>query len=73
MPLFLCLKNNNKNQATQMNPREKLLGMGRLYLLRGEPVPLDILARAEAEGLSIEDFGEPINQVNDEGEITNGE
>jgi hypothetical protein len=56
-----------------MNPREKLLGMGRLYLLRGEPVPLDILTAAEAEGLSIEDFGEPVNQVNDEGEILNGE
>ena len=56
-----------------MNPREKLLGMGRLYLLRGEPVPIDILAAAEAEGLSIEDFGEPVNQVNEEGEILNGQ
>ncbi len=56
-----------------MNPREKLLGMGRLYLMRGEPIPLDLLARAEAEGLYLEDFGEPTNQVNDEGEILNGE
>ena len=55
-----------------MNPREKLLGMGRLYLLRGEPVPLDILVAAEEHGLSIEDFGEPTFTLNDEGEITDG-
>ena len=43
--------------------------MGRLYLLRGEPIPADLLARAEAEGLYLEDFGEPTFTVNDEGEI----
>ena len=44
-----------------MNPRERLLGMGKLYLMRGEPIPLDILVEAEAHGLLLEDFGEPLN------------
>lgn len=42
-----------------MNQREKLLGLGKLYLSRGEPIPLDLLAQADSLGLSIEDFGEP--------------
>ena len=51
-----------------MNPRERLLGMGKLYLERGEPIPLDILVEAEANGLMLEDFGEPTNPDNEEGE-----
>ena len=43
-----------------MNQREKLLGLGKLYLSRGEPIPLDLLAQADSLGLSIEDFGEPV-------------
>jgi len=54
-----------------MNPREKLLGMGKLFLMRGQPIPLHILAEAEEYGLSLSDFGEPINKLNDEGEIIN--
>jgi len=42
-----------------MNPREKLLGIGKLYLMRGEPIPIDILVQADELGLSVEDFGEP--------------
>lgn len=42
-----------------MNPREKILGLGMLHLMRGEPIPLDILAQAEELGLMLEDFGEP--------------
>lgn len=42
-----------------MNPREKLLGIGKLHLMRGEPIPLDILVQADQLGLSVEDFGEP--------------
>ena len=52
-----------------MNQRERLLGIGKLHLLRGEPIPLDILVQADELGLSIEDFGEPTFTVNDEGEI----
>ena len=51
-----------------MNPRERLLGMGKLYLKRGEPIPLDILVEAESYGLMLEDFGEPTNPENEEGE-----
>lgn len=42
-----------------MHPREKLLGIGKMYLARGQPIPSDILAKAIELGLSIEDFGEP--------------
>lgn len=45
-----------------MNPRERLLGMGKLYLIQGKPIPLDILVEAENYGLLLEDFGEPIIQ-----------
>jgi len=55
-----------------MNPIEKLLGMGKLFLMRGQPIPAHILAEAEEHGLCLSDFGEPINQVNDEGEIIDG-
>ena len=49
-----------------MNPREMLLGIGKLYLQRGDPIPIDILAKADELGLSIEDFGEPTIPHNDE-------
>jgi len=56
-----------------MNPREKLLGIGKLHLLRGEPIPLDILVQADELGLSIEDFGEPTVETQDhEGDNTHG-
>lgn len=43
-----------------MNPREKILGMGKLYLMRGEPIPLDLLAEAERLGLSLIMFEQPL-------------
>lgn len=42
-----------------MNPREKVLGMGNLYVRRGEPIPLDVLAEADRLGLSLTDFDQP--------------
>jgi len=53
-----------------LNPREKLLGMGKRFLERGEPIPIDLLAEAERYGLLLEDFGEPRNYIfNNQGEI----
>lgn len=49
-----------------MDPRERLLGMGKVYLKRGEPIPLDLLAEADALGLSLEEFGLPSTQSEDE-------
>lgn len=40
-----------------MDPRERLLGIGKLYLMRGEPIPLTLLSEAEELGLSLELFG----------------
>lgn len=42
-----------------MDPRERLLGIGKLYLKRGEPIPIDLLAEADELGLSMSDFGLP--------------
>jgi|TARA_B110000444_G_C18767363_1_gene560702 hypothetical protein len=59
-----------------MNPREKVLGVGNLYLQRGEPIPLDVLAEADRLGLSLTDFDQPSTNYNDanyqEGEFLNG-
>ena len=46
-------------KGERLHPREKLLGIGKMYLKRGEPIPSDILAQAIELGLSIDDFGEP--------------
>ena len=50
-----------------MDPRERLLGMGKMYLKRGEPIPLDLLAEADELGLSLIEFGLPDNN-SDEGD-----
>jgi len=42
-----------------MHPHERLLGMARLLQMRGEPIPLDMLAEAERLGLSLSLFDEP--------------
>ena len=42
-----------------MDPRERILGMGKLYLKRGQPIPLDLLVEAEEMGLSLTEFGLP--------------
>ena len=52
-----------------MDPRERLLGMGKLYLQRGEPITLTLLAEAEEHGLSLAEFGLPTNAVDDDGDI----
>lgn len=52
-----------------MDPRERLLGMGKLYLQRGEPIPTTLLTEAEELGLSLAEFGLPTNAVDDDGEI----
>ena len=49
-----------------MHPREKILGIGKLYLMRGEPIPLDVLAEADKLGLSLDDFGEPVTKHPDQ-------
>lgn len=56
-----------------MHPRERLLGKARQLRLRGEPIPTDMLAEAERLGLSHRIFNEPTHQINDEGEIVDGE
>ena len=50
-----------------MDPREQLLGIGKLYLERGDPIPLDLLVKAEELGLSLVEFGLPDNN-SDEGD-----
>lgn len=54
-----------------MDPRERLLGIGKLYLKRGEPIPLDLLVEAEEMGLSLVEFGQPENNNYNEGDDNN--
>ena len=54
-----------------MDPRERLLGMGKLYLKRGQPIPLTLLAEADELGLSLADFGLPTTPTTEEGEDDN--
>ena len=42
-----------------MNPRERLLGVGRWYISRGEPIPLTILSEADKYGLDLTEFDQP--------------
>lgn len=49
-----------------MDPRERILGMGKLYLKRGLPIPVDLLAEAEVHGLTLSQFGLPENHNEDE-------
>ena len=53
-----------------MDPRERLLGMGKLYLQRGQPIPITLLAEAEALGLSLAEFGLPTTAVDEDGDTT---
>ena len=46
-----------------MNPRERIAGMARLYLSRGEPIPLTLLAEADELGLNLADFDQPKPQL----------
>ena len=55
-----------------MNPRVKLLGMAKLLQLRGEPIPLDMLAQADELGLSLARFDQPQQHLDHEGEDAHG-
>ena len=56
-----------------MHPRERLLGIGKLYLSRGEPIPLDLLAEADSLGLSLLDFDQPhFPEIDHEGDYAHG-
>jgi hypothetical protein len=54
-----------------MNQREKVLGMGNLYIELGLPVPMDILVEAERLGLSLHDFDQPTINLTEEGDADN--
>lgn len=56
-----------------MDQRERVLGLGKLHLKRGEPIPLTLLAEAEELGLSISEFGLPINTIDEDGNLNNKE
>ena len=43
-----------------MDPRERLLGLAQMLRERGEPIPLDRLAEADALGLSLAEVDEPV-------------
>jgi hypothetical protein len=42
-----------------MHPRERVLEQARLCQLRGQPVPVDLLAEADALGISLTQMGQP--------------
>lgn len=42
-----------------MHPRERVLEQARLCQLRGQPVPVDLLAKADALGISMAHMGQP--------------
>lgn len=42
--------------------------MGKLFLKRGQPIPLTLLAEADELGISLAEFGLPENPVDDDGE-----
>ena len=56
-----------------MDPRERILGIGKLHVLRGEPIPLDVLAEADRLGLCLTDFDQPTIPLTDhEGDLLHG-
>ncbi len=56
-----------------MHPRERLMGMAKLLQLRGEPIPLTMLAEAERLGLSLQLFDEPTNTNDDNANLHEGD
>lgn len=44
-----------------MHLREHVLGLARLHQLRGEPVPLDLLAAADSLGILLSELDQPTN------------
>lgn len=61
----------NVARISAMNQREKVLGMGNLYIELGLPVPMDILVEAERLGLSLHDFDQPTINLTEEGDADN--
>jgi hypothetical protein len=56
-----------------MTKIEQVLGSGKLHLLRGEPIPLTLLAEADELGLSLSELGQPTNAIDEDGNLTNKE
>ena len=54
-----------------MHPREKLLGMVELYRKRNQPIPVDLLAQADALGLVLAGLEDPQQSETTEGEFQN--
>lgn len=44
-----------------MHLREKVLGLARLHLRRGQPIPADLLAEADSLGLLLTALDQPAN------------
>lgn len=55
-----------------MNPCEKLLGMAKKLQLRGEPIPIDMLAEADELGLCLDEFDQPVHHIDHEGDYLHG-
>ena len=58
-----------------MNEKEAVLGLAIMHMKRGEPLPLDLLVKADELGLSVEHLDQPTNTHNanlQEGDILNG-
>jgi len=60
-----------------MHPRERVLGLARLAVEAGEPIPVDVIAEAEALGIYASALGQPstptIEQLRREKENNDGE
>ena len=41
--------------------RERVLGLARLHLMRGEPIPADLLAEADSLGILLSELDQPTN------------
>jgi hypothetical protein len=54
-----------------MHPRERLLGEAKLLRKRRQPIPLDLLVKADELGISLEVLGENtnLNHLTEEGEV----
>jgi hypothetical protein len=59
-----------------MHPRERVLGLARLAVEAGEPIPVDVIAEAEALGIYASALGQPstskIEQLRREKENNDG-
>ncbi len=58
-----------------MNEIEAVLGLAIMHMKRGEPLPLDLLVKADELGISVKHLDQPTNQSNansQEGDILNG-